>query len=474
MTETNDSTQGFCLEDSQKYSKGKFLSYSAAWFMDSFFLAFFGQVVFYFYEKEILLNVILIALAYTIFSIWNAINDPLLAYFTEKPRSWSRKFGLRTIWILAGAFGTSIMFFFIYFPPSVDATSTPWPIFIYFVIVVCLYDLFYTIFNSNYTAASVSIFRTDSDRRKIGASALIFSTLGTFVATALVIPLFIQQGNLGSYATAAFVALIILLANSVLIIPGMIEPKALTERYISGCETSTKNPVSLKKVLKTAVTNKNFLVYVFAYLSFSVAYNLNYLSTLLFITDVLRADISVSMISQMGFILGFLVSIPVWIKVGKKIGHAKTFGMGYILLGCAFLPFMWGRFVLEYVIYYSIAGFLYGASAVLLMPIISDTYDEITAALGRHQEATLQGVTNFFFRFSYMIAAGAIAAIHVFTGFDPIAEYQVGIAVLGVRIHSGLIGGILCIIAGIFFLMFYDMYGEKKLRIQEQLKQINL
>ncbi|MBD3215587.1 MAG: MFS transporter [Candidatus Lokiarchaeota archaeon] len=454
------------------YSTGKFLSYSSAWFMDSFFLTYFGQVVVYYYEKVILLNILWLTVAYAIFSLWNAFNDPLLAYFTEKPRSWSKKYGLRTLWIIAAAFLGSIMFSLIFFPPSIDAVTNPLPIFIYFVVVVCIYDSFYTIFNSNYTGASVTIFKTDQQRRKIAGSALIFSTLGAFTATALVIPTFIEKNNPSSYSFAAIIVLIILLANSIAIIPGMKEPEIITNRYIITHKKVKKEDTSFKKVLKVALKKKNFLMYLIAYLLFSIAINLNQNSSLYFITDVLREDVSINMIAQLGFILGFLIFMPVWLKIAKKIGHARTFGIGYILLGIAYLPFMWAATVMEYIIYYTIGGIFYACSASILVAIIADTYDEIAVELRRHQEATLQGITNFFFRFSYLIAIGIIAFIHIFTGFDPTAPYQVGDAAIGVRIHTGLIGGIFCIIAGISFLLVYDMKGNKKKMIRVKIKEI--
>ncbi|MBD3193521.1 MAG: MFS transporter [Candidatus Lokiarchaeota archaeon] len=459
-------------ETEEKYSMGKFFSYSSAWFMDTFFLVYFGQVVVYYYEKVVLLDIIWLAIAYSIFSIWNAFNDPLLAFFTEKPRTWTRKYGLRTLWIISAAFLGSITFVLIFFPPNVDAVANPIPIFIYFVIIVCLYDAFYTIFNSNYTGASVTIFKTNKQRRKIAGSALIFSTLGSFTASALIIPTFIEKSNPESYSFAAIIVLIILLINSFIIIPGMKEPEFLTNRYIIAYEKAKKEDVSFKKVLKVALKKKNFLMYLIAYLFFSIAYNLNYNSSLYFITDVLQESISINMIAQLGFILGFILFMPIWLKIAKRIGHAKSFGIGYILLGIAYLPFMWATTVIEYIIYYTIGGIFYAASASILVAIIADTYDEVVVALGRHHEATLQGITNFFFRFSYLIAIGIIAVIHIFTGFDAKASYQVGAAAIGVRIHTGLIGGILCIIAGIMFLLVYDMKGKKKRKIQEKLKEL--
>jgi Na+/melibiose symporter-like transporter len=120
-------------------------------------------------------------------------------------------------------------------------------------------------------------------------------------------------------------------------------------------------------------------------------------------------------------------------------------------------------------------GFCYSAPAIILFPIISDTFDEITATTGTHQDATLQGIANFFFRFSYLIVAAIIAIVHVTTGYnqEPNAP-QTELAVFGVRVHTGLIPAIFLLIAGILFLLFYDIYGAKKLKIKEILIEKNI
>jgi Na+/melibiose symporter-like transporter len=122
-----------------------------------------------------------------------------------------------------------------------------------------------------------------------------------------------------------------------------------------------------------------------------------------------------------------------------------------------------------------LGGFCYSASSIILIPVQADTYDEVTSNLGVHQEATLQGITNFFIRLAYLFVGIIIAAVHILTNYNPNPlATQTPLAVLGVRIHSGLIPGIILIIAGVSFLLVYDLKGEKKLKMQEQLKKVML
>ena len=51
----------------------------------------FGAFVFFYYESELGLNVWLTAFGYIIFAMWNAINDPLVGYITDRPFKFTKR-----------------------------------------------------------------------------------------------------------------------------------------------------------------------------------------------------------------------------------------------------------------------------------------------------------------------------------------------------------------------------------------------
>jgi GPH family glycoside/pentoside/hexuronide:cation symporter len=474
LKKNTDNGKSSSKEKSFEYSTGKILSYTSAWTNDALATTLFSVSLFYYYEVEIGLSIGLVALAFGIFAVWNAINDPLIAFFTEKPRSEKsiKKYGFRTPWILLGAFSMSIFTLLIFLPPDIDVKTNPWPVFLYMVITICILDACVTIYNSNYTASVVTMFKTDAERRKIGALALIFGIFGIIIISAILIPNIVKFGNKQSFVIAALITMIFILLNSIAIIPGHREPEIVKGYYLVGRDKSKEAHLSLIKTLKIAFRKKNFVIYLFSYFLWVVVYNLHFVSQLYFVKDVLGEEASVLMFPQIAFFIGFLLAIPLWLKLAKKYGHANLYGLGYILLGFVFLTYLWISTVLELIIYLFVGGIFYAASAVCLVPVISDAYDEITATSGIHQEATLQGITNFFFRFSYLIVAVIIALVHIITAYNPDPQaIQSPIAILGIRIHTGLINAILCFIAGIVFLLVFDLKGEKKLLIIEELKK---
>jgi len=264
-----------------------------------------------------------------------------------------------------------------------------------------------------------------------------------------------------------------MLINIIVFSYGVKEPNDVKEYYLRGREKELGEKIPFKQVVKTALRSKNFNIYIIAYLLWAVAYNLFYASQVYFYKDVLQVDFAFFTFGILALLVGFLLGIPFWLKLSKKYGISNIYGFGYILLGIMFFTFMWVTTIIEVVIYMLLGGFCYSASASILIPVQADTYDEVTSNLGVHQEATLQGITNFFIRLAYLFIGIIIATVHILTNYNPnpLAK-QTALAVLGVRIHSGLIPGIILIIAGISFLLIYDLKGDKKLRMQEQLKNI--
>ena len=67
------------------HSKKNMASYGFAKALVEFISFAFTAFGFYYYETELGLDVLLVGLGYVIFAIYNAINDPLVGYLTNKP-----------------------------------------------------------------------------------------------------------------------------------------------------------------------------------------------------------------------------------------------------------------------------------------------------------------------------------------------------------------------------------------------------
>ena len=112
---------------------------------------------------------------------------------------------------------------------------------------------------------------------------------------------------------------------------------------------------------------------------------------------------------------------------------------------------------------------------VMSMPIVSDGYDEVTLACERHQEASLRSIRTLFLRSSVIFQALIIGLIHIYLGYDAKPDaIQTPSAILGIRIHAGLIPAILCFFAGVMMVFWYDLKKDNRIIMQRKLRDKGL
>jgi hypothetical protein len=85
-----------------KTSVGTMASYGMGKYLSEFFSGAFGALVFKFYETEIGLPASYAAIGIILYSIWNAVNDPLIGYLTFRPTPLASRLGRRFPWIASG------------------------------------------------------------------------------------------------------------------------------------------------------------------------------------------------------------------------------------------------------------------------------------------------------------------------------------------------------------------------------------
>ena len=83
----------------------------------------------------------------------------------------------------------------------------------------------------------------------------------------------------------------------------------------------------------------------------------------------------------------------------------------------------------------------------MLMPVASDTYDEVSSKMEKRVDATLVGVRTFFFRVAFLVIAVVLTTVHLATAYntDPYA-IQSAEAIWGIRVHTALIPAAMCLL----------------------------
>jgi GPH family glycoside/pentoside/hexuronide:cation symporter len=435
-------------ENKKKSSLFNMLSYGTADLLYSLFNGIFGGLYYIFWEVVVGLDIIIITLAYTIFAVWNIINDPIFGYIADRPRKFWSRLGKRYPWFIIGGIPAMIL------------------------ISLCIYELFYTMTQLSHTALFPDKFQLDSERRKGGFWRMLLAVLGTAIGF-IIPPLLIDVTNPSSFVSMAWIFVVVNLVIFTASIPGHRESKDLKDRYVR--EQENRESVSFFHTLKIVVTHKNFMVLILVFLmdgiiAVSLTASIQYVTLY-----ILEEPPSSAILILVPFILAVIVSLFPWLLLSQKMkNNRKMLILGVFLNTIGLLPFMFTQTTIGFIIAAFILGIGGGAIRIGTNPVLADAIDEAVADSGKHIEGSFMGVYTFFTRFS-LIAQGWIFAItHTLTGFDPLSPTQTEFAQFGIRLHTALIPMILTLIALVVFVLVYDLNPEKTKEIKEKLKELNL
>jgi GPH family glycoside/pentoside/hexuronide:cation symporter len=137
--------------------------------------------------------------------LWDAINDPIIGYFSDKTRT---RWGRRRPWILFGAipFGVSYaLLWWIPFPDDKTALA------IYYFVTAILFNTFYTVVNLPYSALTPELTDDYDERTSLNNYRFAFSIGGSILSAVLqvrIVQAFGRDGVTGNLVAGIFWAIV--------------------------------------------------------------------------------------------------------------------------------------------------------------------------------------------------------------------------------------------------------------------------
>jgi GPH family glycoside/pentoside/hexuronide:cation symporter len=460
-------------EEEITHSKFIMASYGMGAAINQFFRMAFITFGFYFYEGEIGLNVWLTSLGYIIFAIWNAINDPLVGYLTNRPFKFTKKWGRRFPWTIIGGVPWAFTYVLVFTPPSVDPQTGAWIIFGWLVFTTCLFDTFNSIWWVNFYSLFPDKFRSPKERRLASGIVTPIGVVGITLG-GIVPPLFITYGVPSSFIFQAGVVAIIGLALLGLGIPGWKDDPQSTERYLQKYEEGIEK-LPFFKTMISSLHQKSFVAFLLIYLGFQVLTFCVQSSIPYLMRFVLKRPARDQLFLQIGFLVGAVLSTPLWIKyANKKNNNKQVYIISAIVLAVFSIPL---SFILDYyviIIIFVFWGTGLGGFWALNRLILSDAVDEAVVKTKKREEGIYSGVMMFFNRLAIIVQVLIFAVVHTLTGFVEGANTQSAQAQFGIQLHLGLIPMIVMSITILIFWKLYDLTPSKLEHVQSELKQIGL
>ena len=480
MVKNNDSRDSKTFDEeanesstkSKLKSTGIMASYGVGKFQAEFFTGAFGALVFFYFETELGLSTWLVTLAIVIYSIWNAINDPIVGFLTEKPTFLSKKLGRRFPWIIFGALIWVFSFVLIFAVPN-SIRSNEGAVFAWMVLTICLYDTLYSIWEVNYQSTFVDKFRSHKVRNQAASIAIAIGVLG--IAAGALLPTFVV--DYGTSSTFVLNGWVFSITGFILIfamIPGVRETPKMIERYMKSVESEEKE--GFFKQLRKAFSHRNFVAFILLFFFYQAA-TMSLTGSIHYVGKYFLGDVSQTTPIFAAMLAGALISIPVWLMVIKRVqNNQKMITIAALLIAASFIPMIFLRSQLGFIITLVFWGMSFGGFWLIMTPAMADTIDEIVVKTGKRNDGIFLGFRAFFGRLSYAVQALSFWAVHELTGFNanPQVYRQTPLALWGINIHLALIPAILVLIGAIVFWGLNNLNKERVAEIKQQLKKMDL
>jgi len=443
---------------STRFSKGQKWSFSLGNGVEWFINAAFNLWVFTFYFAAVGMDVGLIRTAFIIWTIWNAINDPLIGYLSDKTNS---RWGRRRIYIMIGIIPVLALEILIWLPPFSGMMAQ----FFYLLIMLLLYDTAYTLIALPTDSLFPELYTTVEERTQVNTIRQILAAVGLILA-ALVPGIFIgDQATRDGYLMNGIVTTIIVGVSMFIFLKwGAVEREEFKQDYKAG--------FSYFQALKITIKNKGFVLYIIMF--FFYEYILLLLATIvpLFSTEVLGTTTAFQTSILMGllYIIG-IVSMFLWKKLDVKLGGRLGYGISMISYVLATIPML---FISSYeiaIVVVILMGIGFGGMLYFIWYIVADVIDEDELKTGVRREGMFFGIANFFMRLSMVLSIVTISIVFTETGWEEyipnIPDVAVGLRFLFVVVPAIAIG------ISLIALYFYPFTKNKVLEMKEKLAELH-
>jgi len=455
-----------------QHSKRNMASYGFGKFLTEFMEMAFTVWLYSFYVRTIGVESWIIGLAVVIYAIWNAINDPLIGFLTNRPFKFTKKWGRRFPWIMIGGFTYLLSFVFIFTPPDVDPQSGAWIFFIWFIASTCIFDTFNSIFFVNFASLFPDKFRSVDERRKATGIQTPIGIIGVALG-ALLPPMIINSDKAVTFVINAGVVIIIGLIVLMLSIPGCREDQITIDRYLDKHDIKDRAPFF--KTLKMTLKQKSFLFFIITYTLYRSLIISFQASIPFFVEFILEEESGIQTLLSAGFLIGALISSPLWAFIAQKTNNnKKVMLINSFLLTIFTIPFIFLNSVPITFIVLILWGFGLGGFWTMIAPVFADVINESVVNSQKRQEGIFNGFLQFFGRLAILVQALSFASVHTITGFVEGSAVQPSSAIWGIHVHFALIPAVLMLIAAIVFWKFYDLTPDKVKLHQDRIIELNL
>jgi len=403
----------------------KHISYSMGNFANTIAYQVFGNRIQFYYVDILGLNAATAGILWTIYGLWNAINDPLMGQLSDRTRS---RFGRRVPYVAFGAIPLGLSFFFLWTPP----TQSPWILSAYFLMILFIFDTLYSLTIIAYNALFPEIAPQVRDRVDLSVTREILATIALLLAFILA-PIIAEE--VGYLMMGVIMGALISAGYLIAMIGVKEKPVDESKEESLGLGASLKivlSSIPFRWYLGANIAKEYIWLVLAAMLPFWRKYVLAIQSPV----NVFGAQIGPGDAEAILLGLSIVLAIPclvIWRPIVLKLGYRLT----WIIASLTFIP---GLAIIGFAndFYTGLTGTLLVApglagSMIMPFPVISEVIDDDAKKHGFRREGLFFGMNGGITKLAFSAQGVLFASIMTAAGYVSGETVQSASAIAGIR-----------------------------------------
>jgi GPH family glycoside/pentoside/hexuronide:cation symporter len=351
----------------------------------------------FFYNDKIGLSMVAIGIGNIFFAVWDAFNDPVAGYLSDRTRT---RWGRRRPWLLVGVAVFAVASILFFSPPAVQGAALA----VYFTIFLMLTETANTVTSVNYHSLLPELFRERDKRNRANSIRQALQLVGMIISVSLT-PL--VAGVLGYQITALILGLL---------------GGGLIVYSVLGCQErrdfrDSPQP-KLGESLRAIALNRNFWPVAVSHFFYQATAGLLLAGIPFYIKYSLGLPDGMATFLSAAVFVSAIPSMVLWYKLINRFGTVRVWRLALLWLCLSLLPLYFAGTIG----FACAAGVLVGIGiagvTANLDMVNSELIEDDAARHGVRREATFFAGISFITRLSGLMRSGVFMLIFVIFGFE--------------------------------------------------------